>query len=694
MKLDLLSLDRFSDDAVTPTPAASAAAPSVLLSKRLKFLTADGQRATPLEQEALLGTNDLVDVNFVDRCQLARTCVGRIRVRAAGRGGWATGFLIAPGILLTNHHVFPDPESVGTSRIGFDYWYDIAGREPENNDEYDIEPDRFFVSSEAFDFAAVAVSQNSVGGADITKRRFLRLIPESGKVREKDFVTIFQHPDGVPMQVALRENEVVRADPEEAFIWYRADTAHGSSGAPVLNDSFQVVALHASGRIKRDGNAFVLTNGGRAPTTDGLSESDVVWEANVGFRVSRICSELLAQSRTRWPDKLPLIEAAMREGDIMSALIAHLTDGPEARAPTTVIPTMEHESMTDIRPQITAATGSGIDIPLTLHVSLSHARQDLVTTVTTSADSSLVSEAFEMRTPVIYDGLDARLGFKRRFLGGQANAPMPVVTPAGTATLAPLIGSNAHELKYRHFSAWIQRERRLALFTASNVDWRQRPKLVDGKPTTRDSLAGWPPDNKFAELWVDDPRMEARYQLPDSFYSDDRGAFDKGHLVRRDDVCWGETFEEIQMANGDTFHVTNCSPQTKAFNQGLAGQENWGDLEVAIAKITKRDAQAACLYAGPVFAPDDRWFRGKIDGSPARIQIPTRFWKIVVVKVGSAFQAYGFILDQDIRAVTEAEFAVTSEWMAAWKPVKAIEALMRGWLDFSTLKAVDQHAER
>src|SRR5262249_47610187 len=157
----------------------------------------------------------------------------------------------------------------------------------------------------------------------------------------------------------------------------------------------------------------------------------------------------------------------------------------------------------------------------------------------------------------------------------------------------------------------------------------------------------------------------------------DRGAFDKGHLVRRDDVCWGKTYEEIQMANGDTFHVTNCSPQTKVFNQGQEGEENWGDLEDFIAKVTKQESEKVCIFAGPIFGQDDRWFRGKDDQGSARIQIPNRYWKIVVSKSTTGPKAYGFVLKQDVRSVTEKEFFVTDEWMAALTSIKDIAADLR-----------------
>ena len=84
-----------------------------------------------------------------------------------------------------------------------------------------------------------------------------------------------------------------------------------------------------------------------------------------------------------------------------------------------------------------------------------------------------------------------------------------------------------------------------------------------------------------------DWRIPNEHQLPDVFFDRDNGAFDKGHLVRRDDVCWGRTFKDIQKSNGDTYHTTNCSPQVAGFNRSASGTDNWGDLENLVQKETK-----------------------------------------------------------------------------------------------------------
>ncbi len=96
-----------------------------------------------------------------------------------------------------------------------------------------------------------------------------------------------------------------------------------------------------------------------------------------------------------------------------------------------------------------------------------------------------------------------------------------------------------------------------------------------------------------------DWRIPKDHQLPDVFFNEDRGAFDKGHLVRRDDVCWGSTFKDIQKGNGDTYHTTNCSPQTAAFNQAAKGEDNWGDLEDLVGKETRAEKVDHLLGACP-----------------------------------------------------------------------------------------------
>lgn len=533
----------------------------------------------------------------------------------------------------------------------------------------------------------------------------------TGKTKEGRFVTILQHPDGDPLQIALRENKVVEASQEEFVIRYRADTAHGSSGAPVFNDQFQIAALHSGGRIQRNEQGqYLLKTGEWVDSVADRRESEVVWEVNVGIRISRICPVLLQASAAWGANVQQMFSTAMAGGDVLSRAVAGLQGGSPIPGPARgnvqdeglrTAPVQETPAVRQTPVAETGADGSLI-LPLALKVSLVGAGAAVVAQPAEPIVD--VTEAARVRVPVIYDDLPGRKGFDRKFLRLRNNrlAPMPALTERGKEVAAPLLDGSGIELKYHKFSVWMHAERRLALFTAANVDWRSRPDIVDGQKTTRRVLNGFPDDNtRIDEQWVEDARIASRHQLPDVFFtkdfhaSIDRGAFDKGHLVRRDDVCWGSTFVDIQKANGDTYHVTNCSPQISEFNQALKGIDNWGDLEESVEKYTGpgHDNRRIIIYSGPIFGESDRWFSGVDTAGDTRVRIPKAYWKIVVDVDDNGPGAYAFRIEQDVVGVTEDELTITRNWQPALKRVQEIEDELRGWVSLEALKAIDRHDE-
>jgi endonuclease G, mitochondrial len=290
--------------------------------------------------------------------------------------------------------------------------------------------------------------------------------------------------------------------------------------------------------------------------------------------------------------------------------------------------------------------------------------------------------------PVIYDDLESREGYLADFLGGGSRIELPKLTDAGKKIVAKL-DDGSPELKYHRFSVVMHKKRRLALFTASNVDWRFVRRLVNGRKPTRRELTGL--EDGQEEQWVTDPRIPALHQLPDVFYTRDEGAFDKGHLVRRDDVAWGSSFEDIQKGNGDTYHTTNCSPQVAGFNRSDEGRDNWGDLENLVQAQTK--AERSIIFAGPVLDPEDSYFHGRDHRGRVSIQIPTKFWKIIVTRGATGPQAYGFVLEQDLSAVpTHDEMSVPPMWERYLAPIDKIEELLGGWATLDALKPLDQVA--
>lgn len=224
----------------------------------------------------------------------------------------------------------------------------------------------------------------------------------------------------------------------------------------------------------------------------------------------------------------------------------------------------------------------------------------------------------------------------------------------------------------------------MALFTASNVNWQRAARLIDGHKPTREELTGIP--DGVLEEWVMDPRIPEEDQLPDVFFTKDQGAFDKGHLVRRDDVAWGDSFDEMQKGNGDTYHTTNCSPQVGKFNQSARGVDNWGDLENMIQKQTK--SEKVMIFSGPVLSESDRIFKGVDESGLVKIQIPRQFWKIVVANTDDGPQAFGFVLRQKLTSVP-LEFTVPEDWEPYQTPIQEIEDMTFGLVKFDWCKERD-----
>ncbi|WP_271410521.1 DNA/RNA non-specific endonuclease [Pseudomonas sp. Q1-7] len=610
---------------------------------RNSFLFAGGAKPSGIEFERILGANDLVDEFFFERALLVGKPICRIAVRhdSGAIRGWATGFMVSPRLMLTNHHVFATPEDAAPSLAEFNYRLGVAG-EPEKSYRFKLRPDQFFLSDEGLDFAMVAVEPVSLDGAvGLSSFGYHRLLARSGKVVPKEWLSIVQHPGGAYRQWAIRENQCIDAtDPN--FIWYMSDTAPGSSGAPVLNDSFQVVALHHSGKAQQDTQGrFVLKDGSTRDSLDGVAEESIVWIANEGVRISSICAYFLNAAPAG--EFLTELKAAMEGGDVLSAAYSRShTEIASATAP--------HAPISIAQGRLELGT---------LVLELKGRAPELSALSAAVLDSGAL-EAF--REPIVDRDYVTRAGFNADFL----ELPTPLPEVIDKDKVVKMKGSSEYVIPYEHFSVVLHAERKLALYTASNVDWNETAKNPEpGLAYSRKSLGGLGKNDQ--EKWLLDPRVPEENQVPDKFYTNDNKAFDKGHLVRRDDVCWGSTYAEVQRANGDTYHVTNCSPQVKGFNQA-AESGVWGQLENHIGKQAK--AERLCIFAGPVLSDSDKVFAGTED-----VRIPVRYWKVICAVSDGQLQVFPFLLEQDLSSVP-LEFSITPEWRTRLVSLNDLEGLI------------------
>lgn len=189
-------------------------------------------------------------------------------------------------------------------------------------------------------------------------------------------------------------------------------------------------------------------------------------------------------------------------------------------------------------------------------------------------------------------------GFDEGFL----QVPLPV--PTSTAGLV--------RLDYVHFSVGLEPRRRLAAWTAVNIDGAA---LVD-LPRSDD--------------WFLDPRLPPEQQVGPEVYA--RNDLDRGHLVRRQDPVWGE---DAERAEADTFAYPNAAPQASGFNQS---RELWLGLEDFVLGTADAADVRISVLTGCVLDDADPVYRG--------VGVPLRFYKVAAWCLDGVLQASGYVLDQ------------------------------------------------
>lgn len=194
----------------------------------------------------------LIEMKWLKKAFDVSKSVGRITVtKRKNDREWTefgTGFLTPGGYLFTNHHVLANPEEAAGAKVEFNYM------EGEEISEYKFDHTTWIGTNEnKLDFARVKVKDG--GRVPLANWGFLE-IDESGDVRENDPLPIIQHPEGGGMQIALETDSVLRIDGPQ--IYYQTDTLGGSSGSPVFNKDWKVIALHSAGMRLEKANRGIL----------------------------------------------------------------------------------------------------------------------------------------------------------------------------------------------------------------------------------------------------------------------------------------------------------------------------------------------------------------------------------------------------------------------------------------------------
>jgi V8-like Glu-specific endopeptidase len=245
-------------------------------------------------RETIVHQDDTVPFSFLAAGadagrSVAKLSVPRIEDGEQRRLAWngspviylGTGWLITQDLLVTNYHVVNARESSEGDAAVPDLMRQVAHMTIE-----------FGCDSWGAQAEQVPVRSLEAWGRQLDYA-ILRLVAPAGRPplrvatsrlvkRRNEYtpVNIIQHPDGGPKRIAIRNNLITAST--DTQLRYFTDTNRGSSGAPVFDDSWTVVALHW-GSTAAEGVRF-----------QGRSTAWV----NVGTHITAILDHLHAHSRS------------------------------------------------------------------------------------------------------------------------------------------------------------------------------------------------------------------------------------------------------------------------------------------------------------------------------------------------------------------------------------------------------------
>ncbi|MDP5273573.1 DNA/RNA non-specific endonuclease [Chengkuizengella axinellae] len=210
------------------------------------------------------------------------------------------------------------------------------------------------------------------------------------------------------------------------------------------------------------------------------------------------------------------------------------------------------------------------------------------------------------------------IGFDPNFLGEDFMIKVPRLI--GQTKIDAL--NDGEMFHYTHFSLVMNNKRRFLVYGANNVDKNTMKNIRRGD------------DWHFCE------RIGVENQIGNELYRNN--PWDRGHMVRRRDVCWG-SIEEAKQANFDSFCWGNIVLQHGEINQGI-----WNQIENWILEHEDNYMKKISIFTGPIFTDQDREYCGVDQKLDCGIHIPAGFWKVMFyVNRKRKLRSLAFVIKQD-----------------------------------------------
>jgi endonuclease G len=604
-------------------------------------------------------------------------------VEAPGERG--SGFLISDRLFITNNHVISSIAAARRTTLKFNFQLDAGGRFARHV-TFTLDPDACFVTAAAndLDFTIVAL-----GDADPPPTQTFGFCPLSDREDKHALgipLNIIQHPQLRPKEIVIRNNLLTAR--VGRVLHYETDTEGGSSGSPVFNDLWEVVALHHYGQPfleTRDSDGHAL----ETQVNEGVRISAIIerlqqQRGDLPSRARDLLDQALALGAAAPEDDEPVIVNGPASGNGGAEAVAAGTPNRQRTRQGAV--SMGKELKVVIPIEVTVRVGDSTGDATVVgartapdgngngngagSAAAASAASDTADGPELSPDGALTRTRDRAEGVTIDTHYDNRGGYSPDFLDGVA---IPIPLPPDPKVLAPL-HDGGHELRYTHFSVFLHRDRRMAVLTATNIDGDAYLKIV---------RATGQPRPEAGDAWYPDPRIDEKYYLGADYYAATSQYFDRGHLTRREDPDWGTKTEAVR-ANADTFHLTNCTPQNWFFNQSTT---RWQGIErFVLEQGAVPNQNRLCVFQGPILNTRYAKFRDAL--------VPLEFWKVVawIGKDTGKLKAAAFKVNQadiiKLRRGSPRPDKAGKDYLALYRvPVKTIENETR--LDFGALKGAD-----